>query len=251
MIRIYDGVLHLRRALEKDTSGFPLRNLWIEALNRPPGEIDIWVFDGRNNNARRREVYPEYKANREPAAEDIMAFVQLWKELVRFTPAFSVEIAGWEADDVIGHLACRYAIQGQPVYVITRDADIRQLEQVPGIRVVTDSLKDIEPAHIRLYKATVGDSSDNIKGVPGFGAKTFESCDKAALKDWFEAVTDEVPADLPAKVKNAMASDPAFYRSIYRIVGFLPIDPDEVTRNIVPGQNDPDTVARRLAQYLQ
>ncbi|RJF78124.1 hypothetical protein D3877_23640 [Azospirillum cavernae] len=251
MIRIYDGNLVVRQRLETDTTGFCLRNLYLEAAN-PHGVLDIWVFDHPAGNAKRRDIYPDYKANREPPAEDVQAFMRLWQEMVRLTPAFSCIVPGYEGDDVMAHLAIRYAVQHQQtVEVVTRDADIRQLEQIPRITVTAQSLKDVPPNLIRLYKATVGDPSDNIKGVPGFGVKTWEGCDKRALRDWFEAPFDAAPpTDLPPKCKNAMAANPAHFQALYRLVGFLPIETELVNQHLVAGRHDPDAVETMLAQYL-
>lgn len=249
MIRIHDGNLVLRQRLETDTTGFCLRNLYLEAAN-PQGVLDIWVFDHPAGNSRRRDIYPGYKANREPPAEDVYAFMRLWQDMVRLTPAFSCIVPGYEADDVMAHLAIRYAVQHrQPVEVITRDADIRQLEQIPGITVRAQSLKDVPPHLIRLYKATVGDPSDNIKGVPGFGAKSWERCDRQALLDWFTK-DGPLPADLPPKCKNAMAENPAFFKALYQVVGFLAIEPELVTQHLVAGRHEPATVEAMLAEYL-
>lgn len=250
IVRIYDGNLVVRQRLETDTSGFVIRNLAIEAANTF-GVLEIWVFDHPAGNGKRRALYPAYKANREPPAENIYAFMQLWQAVVKLTPAYSCIVPGYEGDDVIAHLARRYAGLGVQVEVITRDADIRQLETTAGIRVKNDSLKGVEPRLIRLYKACVGDPSDNIKGVPGFGAKTWEGCDKQRLLEWFEAPFDaEPPADLPTRCRTAMSADRDHFLMLYQLVGFIDIPEDEVTQNIVAGRSQPEVVEKILADLL-
>lgn len=250
IVRIYDGNLVVRQRLETDTSGFVIRNLAIEAANTF-GVLEIWVFDHPAGNARRRAMYSEYKTNREPPAENIYAFMQLWQAVVKLTPAYSCVVPGYEGDDVIAHLARRYVGLGAQVEVITRDADIRQLEIHPGIRVKNDSLGKVPPHLIRLYKATVGDSSDNIKGVPGFGAKTWETCDKERLLAWFEAPFDaEPPADLPNRCRTAMSADRQHFLMLYDLVSFIDIPEDEVTANIVAGRFQPEVVEKILAELL-
>jgi DNA polymerase-1 len=135
----------------------------------------------------RTEMYEKYKAHRPPMPDDLRAQIPLIKELVaKFgIPVYSVE--GFEADDVIGSVAKHAARDGQTVYILTGDQDSMQLVE-DRIRILTpktgvDGLVEYGPAEVLErygvtpeqfidYKALIGDSSDNIPGVPGIGPKT-------------------------------------------------------------------------------
>lgn len=178
MINLYDGNNVMRRAMERHqlpaARPMTLRQRFEEAFTRPLG-WDVWVWDGYNHNARRRDIYPKYKMNREATPEDIFAQIKLWKEILRHTPAIQVEANGWEADDVIGTLARKLAQRGLPVNIHSNDMDYGQLERLGNVNLVGVDTKGIEGRWIPLYKALVGDKSDNIDGVPNFGHKRWEA----------------------------------------------------------------------------
>ena len=242
MLKVFDGNLVVRQRLETDPTGYVIRNLWIESRNAKD-DVHLWVFDNPTGNSLRRKLYPEYKLTRKPPNDDIRQFMELWKSVVKLTPALSITVPGYEADDVIAHVAAQF-----PCEIISRDADLRQLEMYPGVKVKTDSLKSIPPELIRLYKASVGDPSDNIKGIPGFGKATFENCDKDALRNFYQG--GQVPTDLPQRCQNALAADPEHYRMIWKIVTFFPIPNELVDSNLVQGKDMPDKVEAILKELL-
>lgn len=136
----------------------------------------------------RNERYPDYKANRSAPPEELVPqFDQLW-ELVEAFNIPCVGKEGYEADDVIGSLAKRYAAEGVQVTILTGDGDALQLidkgvqvammkkgfgnYEVIGLHNLLE-LKGIEhPAQIIEMKALMGDASDNIPGCPSVGPKT-------------------------------------------------------------------------------
>jgi 5'-3' exonuclease len=248
IIRIIDGILYVRQRLETDPTGYALRNLFKEIQWSP--NITVFCMDLPGNNAARRELYPEYKAKRKPPTDDISALLELSRKVIGFSKAILCQIPGFEADDAIAHLAARYSRAGHPVQVVSTDADLRQLEQLPGVQVTANNLKAIPPGLIRLYKAAVGDPSDNIPGIAGLGKKAFEECDHDSLAAWFED-RGGIPTDLPARVQNAMAANADLYRTFYKIVAFLPLEDDFVTKHMVLGKNDEAAAMKLLAEYLQ
>ena len=174
MIDIYDGNNVMRRAMERHllpmARPMTIRQRYEQMCAAQPG-TQIWVWDGYQHNERRREVYPPYKMNREPAAEDIYAQIKLWKELLAMTPATQVTVQGWEADDVISTLARKFARRGISVRIHSNDMDYAQLLRLPNVTLVGVDTKGVEGRWVALYKALVGDKSDNIAGIPGFGPK--------------------------------------------------------------------------------
>lgn len=141
------------------------------------------VFDAPGPTFR-HEMFADYKANRPPMPEDLARQVPFTRDLSRALGAAVVEIAGVEADDVIGTLAVAAAGNGLRAVVVSGDKD---LLQVVGDRVVVAPPSDPEarldaaavekklkvpPERVPDYLGLVGDSVDNIPGVRGIGPTT-------------------------------------------------------------------------------
>ena len=148
---------------------------------QPAGHIAV-VFDAPGKTFR-DEMYAEYKANRPPMPDDLRDQVEPLIEAVRAMGLPLLRVEGVEADDVIGTLCRRSAERGLNVLVSTVDKDMAQLvsDKVTLVNTMTgqvldrDGVKkkfDVFPEQIIDYLALVGDSSDNIPGVPKVGAKT-------------------------------------------------------------------------------
>jgi DNA polymerase-1 len=129
----------------------------------------------------RKEVYPEYKANRDATPEDLSAQFPLVRELIAAHNIPIIEIAGFEADDVIATLVAQ-APEDTEVSIISTDKDLMQLcservELVDGIkdrRIGPDEVVEkfgVEPEQMLDLRSLVGDPSDNIPGVKGIGVK--------------------------------------------------------------------------------
>ena len=133
----------------------------------------------------RRELSSDYKANRPPTPEDIKLSVPYVKRLVEAMCIPILEVAGYEADDVIGTLAKRGAKAGYRVFMVTPDKDYGQLVDDDCViyRQKGDSIEIVDRAAIEAkygfsdpklvcdVLALWGDASDNIAGVPGIGEK--------------------------------------------------------------------------------
>ena len=133
----------------------------------------------------RREIYPEYKANRPETPEDIKESIPYVKRIVEAMCIPVLEVSGYEADDVIGTLAFKGAEAGYDVYMVTPDKDYGQLvgehrklykQKGDGIEIVDKEAINAkygidEPLLVRDILALWGDASDNIPGVPGIGEK--------------------------------------------------------------------------------
>ncbi|MET0405703.1 MAG: DNA polymerase I, partial [Cystobacter sp.] len=140
------------------------------------------AFD-KESRAERQKIDPNYKANRQAMPEDLAQQFPFIRRVVEALSLPILEVAGWEADDVIGTLARRAVEEGHHVLVVTGDKDFVQIvsEQVhlydPQSERYTDpaAVKErlgIEPAQMRDYLALIGDAVDNVPKVPGIGPKS-------------------------------------------------------------------------------
>ena len=140
------------------------------------------VFDARGKSFR-NELYAEYKANRSKMPDDLREQIAPIQNIIQMMGLPLIIIEGVEADDVIGTLACQATAMQLPVVISTGDKDMAQLvnEHVTLINTMTDTLMDhegviakfgVRPDQIIDYLALVGDTSDNIPGVPKCGPKT-------------------------------------------------------------------------------
>ena len=135
----------------------------------------------------RHKRYPEYKANRTEFPEEMVPQLKRVKELVSYYHIPSLQLPGYEADDIIGTIARRAEAEGHEVYCVTPDKDYLQLvtERVlvykptkPGQKpdiVDTEGVHEkfgVRPDQVIDVLALMGDSSDNVPGVKGVGEKT-------------------------------------------------------------------------------
>lgn len=134
----------------------------------------------------RHEAYSQYKAQRESTPEDIKLAVPYIKQIVEAYRIPIYEVAGYEADDVIGTLAHKAADAGFETFMVTGDKDFGQLVR-PGVKIYNPSKGIIEgedeikakygiesPLQVIDLLGLMGDSADNIPGCPGVGPKTAE-----------------------------------------------------------------------------
>ena len=151
-----------------------------------PGYIAV-CFDPKGDTFR-HEAYPEYKAQREKQPEDITASIPYIKEILAAYRIPVVEIAGFEADDVIGTLSRMAEAEGYVTYMMTPDKDYGQLVtdsvfqyrpalggkgfEVRGPREVCERYGIKSPLQVIDLLALEGDASDNVPGCPGVGEKT-------------------------------------------------------------------------------
>jgi len=140
------------------------------------------VFDAKGRTFR-DDLYPEYKATPPPKPDQRRSQIEPIHEIVRAMGIELLVVDGVEADDVIGTLARQAAERGMDTVVSTGDKDLAQLvnEHVTLINTMTDTLSDpqgvvekfgVPPERIIDYLTLVGDTSDNVPGVPKVGPKT-------------------------------------------------------------------------------
>ena len=143
------------------------------------------AFDESLSSSFRTEIYPEYKANRDPAPEDLKRQFQQCRRFVRALGVMEIASPRYEADDLIGTLVEHGRRQGRPSTIISRDKHLAQLLQKDhifwdfagkgrlGYTEIPASF-GVPPEQIADFLALAGDAVDNIKGVPGVGKKTAE-----------------------------------------------------------------------------
>ena len=140
------------------------------------------AFDERGPTFR-HEMDPNYKANRPPMPDDLEVQVPYIHRLVEAFNIPTIRLQGYEADDILGTLARRFETQGCDVVLVTSDKDLCQL--VTEHTTILDTMKEqrfgvaevkerfgVEPQYVVDFLGLMGDSSDNIPGVPGVGEKT-------------------------------------------------------------------------------
>lgn len=204
---------HLRRS-----DGFPTNALTLvtrvllRILKNERPEYFLFAMDGHGHNLR-KDIYPAYKANREAMPEDLSLQIEPVKKMVRALGLRLEVMSGHEADDCLSSLASRFK-SGHPVIIISGDKDLKQClgpnvfmwdpgakeEKLLTEREFTEE-EGVTPGQWADVQAIIGDSSDNIPGVPGIGPKTarqiFAQCGN------LEAIRDHLEL-LPPKLKTKL-----------------------------------------------
>jgi DNA polymerase I len=183
----------------------------------------------------RNQLYPDYKGHRPDMPEDLRAQWPFFSELVEGFGFRAITVEGYEADDVIGTLATRYAGPDLEVRLVTGDRDFYQL--VNEHVTVLDLMKDKEfgpdevrekmgvgPDRITDLRGLAGDTSDNIPGVPGIGDKT-----AAKLLDKYDTVEGVLEARDSIKGKRGEnirkhAEDIVLSKQLATIFTEVPLD---------------------------
>ena len=145
------------------------------------------AFDPKGGSFR-RDIFPEYKANRSETPEDILLSVPYVKRVLEAMCIPILEVEGYEADDVIGTLSQKGVEAGYDVYMVTPDKDYGQLVrdhcriykqrgaegsiEIVGREAIREKYGIDDPQLVRDILALWGDASDNIPGVPGIGEKS-------------------------------------------------------------------------------
>jgi DNA polymerase-1 len=177
----------------KTSTGFPTGAIYgyartvLMLLREYPSQYVAVAFDSRGPT-HRHEKFSEYKAHRPAMDEALAAQIPKIKELTDALRLKKFEVPGYEADDIIAALVSLATAQGLDVLIVSGDKDLLQLVG-DGVRVlkpgrdVTRDLKILDSAGVQQYLgvrpdqvldflALVGDSVDNVPGVPGIGEKT-------------------------------------------------------------------------------
>ncbi len=180
--RAYYAIRHLSNSQGMATNAiYGFTNMLLKVIRESQPDQLAVIYDSKGPTFR-KDIYPEYKANRSAMPEDLVPQIPYIKRVVDAFNLPGIEKAGYEADDIIATLAGKFAAKGIEVTVVTGDKD---LMQVVSDRVcLLDTMKDKISGPTEVFErfggadkvievqALAGDSSDNVPGVPGIGEKT-------------------------------------------------------------------------------
>ena len=173
---------------ENTSAAFGFTNVLIDIIKtEKPTHIAV-VFDPPGGSTHRQEQFEAYKAHREEMPEDIRSMIQPIKRIVEAFNIPLLEIAGYEADDLIGALAKIAETKGFVTYMMTPDKDYAQLvtdktfiykpgrsgnpAEILGVKEVCEKFEVERPEQVIDILGLWGDAADNIPGIPGIGEKT-------------------------------------------------------------------------------
>ncbi len=183
ILRAYHAVAPLSAPSGEPTHAVHGTVTMLERLyrERQPHLLAIAMDAGRKTF--RREIYPDYKANRPPAPDDLRVQIERAEQIVRASGLAVFKQEGAEADDLIATAVTRLRRQGRSIVIVGADKDLMQL--VSDDVLLWDTLRNkvfgpkevqerfgVEPHKLGDLLALMGDSSDNIPGVPSIGPKT-------------------------------------------------------------------------------
>ena len=187
--RAYYGIPLLSNAEGLHTNAvYGFLNIMFKILDEEKAEYLAVAFDVHAPTFR-HEMFESYKGTRKPMPEELREQVPLIKEVLHAMHIPTLEHAGYEADDILGTLGKRYEAAGYDVSIISGDRDLLQLAtdkvkiRIPKTKMSGTEIEDyyaadvfekyqVTPTEFIDMKALMGDTSDNIPGVPGIGEKT-------------------------------------------------------------------------------
>jgi len=203
--------------------------LWklADALNKADGPTHLAVVLDKGSHTFRNDMYDQYKAHRPPAPEDLVPQFPLIRTATRAFSLPCIEEAGYEADDIIATYTCRAVEAGWHVTIVSSDKDLMQLIQ-PRVDML-DTMKNerrgadyvvdkfgVPPERLGDVLALMGDSVDNVPGVPGIGPKT---ASKLILEHGdLEAVLAAIPTMKPSKMRENLAANAEMARLSRKLV---------------------------------
>lgn len=230
---LVDGSAYLYRAFHAmppltNAKGQPTGAIYgvVNMLRRLVGDYNpdvmVVVFDASGKTFR-DDIYTEYKANRERMPDDMRSQIKPLYQVVEKMGFPLLIVNGVEADDVIGTLCVQATKAGLKTVVSTGDKDMAQLvnDQVTLVNTMTNTVMDtaaviekfgVQPSQIIDYLALVGDTSDNIPGVPSCGPKT--AAKWLAAHQSLQGVidnADSVKGKIGEKLRDAIAHLPMSY----------------------------------------
>ena len=182
LFRAYHGLPPLTSNGHPTGAIFGVLNMLRKLIDEEQPEYVGVVFDAKGKTFR-NDLYQEYKANRPPMPDDLRVQIEPLLDIIRAQGFPLIIEEGVEADDVIGTLAVQAQAQGCDVLISTGDKDMAQLVR-PGISLINtmnnhrldesgvEEKFQVRPEQIIDYLALMGDSADNIPGVPKVGPKT-------------------------------------------------------------------------------
>lgn len=205
-------------------------------LERQPTHL-VCAFDSPGDGVR-NSIYPQYKANRSEMPEDLRPQIPMLKELLSGFRIPVVELAEWEADDVIATLTARAVARDLDVVIVSSDKDVRQLIG-PRVRMFNcrkgtfldeaGVMEDwgVRPDQVIDYQSLVGDAVDNVPGIPKIGPKTAQALIASfGSLDNILANADKAPGRKLAQSLVEFADQARMSRELVRLRTDLPLPMD-------------------------
>lgn len=264
LFRAFHAPPHLTNSNGEPTGAvYGVVNMLRSLLKRyKPSHMAV-VFDAKGKTFR-SDIYDDYKANRPPMPDDLRSQIEPLHAIVKAMGLPLLCIEGVEADDVIGTLARQAGDEGRFTLISTGDKDMAQLvnDHVMLINTMTDTLMDpdgvekkfgVKPNQIIDYLALMGDSSDNIPGLPKVGEKTAQALLQGipsidALYDDVNAVTalsfrgaKSMPGKLEEHKDQLLMSREL---ATIKLDVPMPLKPDELTINSADNETLADLYGR-------
>lgn len=193
---------------QNTSAAFGFTNVLIDVIkNEKPTHLAV-VFDPPGGSTHRIADFEAYKAHREEMPEDIRSMIKPIKQIVEAFNVPILELAGYEADDVIGTLAKIAERKGYTTYMMTPDKDYGQLvsenifmfkpgrggnpPEIMGVKEVCEKFEVNDPMQVIDILGLWGDAADNIPGIPGIGEKTAKALIQkyGSMEGIFENVED-------------------------------------------------------------
>ena len=237
--RAFYGIRPLYTKDGKPTNAiYGMLNIVLRHLDTVKPDYAAVAFDLKAPNFRKVR-FPYYKEGRHETPPDLLAQFDDAKECLRLLGFHTLELAGYEADDILGTLAAMGEKEDVHTYVLSGDRDLLQLigdkttvllastgETLTFDRDAFFAKYGIEPSEFVDLKALMGDSSDNIPGVPGIGEKTASAliAEFHSLEQLYESIdSPSITKGVRAKLLagRSSAEDSRFLAEICRTVPIL------------------------------
>ena len=266
---LVDGSSYLYRAFHalpplSNSRGEPtgavlgVTNMLRRLLDQYQPEHIAVVFDAKGPTFR-DELFEDYKAHRPPMPDDLVAQIEPLHDFVRAMGLPLLSVSGVEADDVIGTLARQASAAGMAVLISTGDKDMAQLvdPNITLINTMTNTVMDrqgvidkfgVPPERIIDYLALIGDTSDNIPGVPKVGPKTaVKWLSEYGSLDDIVAHAPEIPGKIGENLRASLDQLPLSHQlATIRCDVPLDVGPADLRR-----QSPDETALQALAQRLE
>ena len=193
-------------------------NSVFDILKREKPDYFSVVFD-KGGSADRTKIFEDYKANRDSTPEPILDSIPIIHEILDALGITSLQLSGYEADDVIGTVAKQAEKEGLITYMVTPDKDFAQLVskniflykparfgngiEIWGVDEVKNKFEISDPIQVIDFLGMMGDSVDNIPGLPGVGEKTAKKFLKeyGSIEELYKNL-DDIKGKLKEKISN-------------------------------------------------
>ncbi len=218
--------------LMTDPSGKPVNavygftNMMIKLIRDRVASHMAVIFDAGRKTFR-NDIYPAYKAHRPPPPEELIPQFSLVREVSKILELPTIEMAGWEADDLIASYAKAIVADGGRCTIISSDKDLMQLinEHIQMQDPIKEKIIKIDevqakfgvsPKEMISLQALMGDSVDNVPGVPGIGPKTAATL----IREYgqLEDILAAIPIMKPSKRRDNLEANQDNARISYQLV---------------------------------